>query len=229
MKQEALRLWIEEGNVVISQLFFKHYAKLHITDQEAMLLLHIQSFQEEGITFPTHFELAERLGITMQDVSALVQSLMKRNLVSIESKTDANGVFHEMYSLLPLWEKIMYVTEHEVSEEGEQTIAEREGMLYQMFEQEFGRLLSPLESEMIGAWLDEDEHSVEVIEAALREAVLAQKLSLKYINAILNEWKRKNVKTLKDVEKAAYSYTAPTAQTKLTPSTNVPLYNWLED
>ena len=58
-----------------------------------------------------------------------------------------------------------------------------------------------MESETIGMWLDEDGHSVEIIRAALKEAVLAEKLSLRYIDRILFEWKKKNIKTISDVEK----------------------------
>ena len=36
--------------------------------------------------------------------------------------------------------------------------------------------LSPMESESIAMWLDDDGHSVEIIRAALKEAVLARKV-----------------------------------------------------
>ena len=58
-----------------------------------------------------------------------------------------------------------------------------------------------MECESISMWLDDDGHSVEIIRAALKEAVLAQKISLRYIDRIFFEWKKKNVKTLADVER----------------------------
>ena len=63
-----------------------------------------------------------------------------------------------------------------------------------------------MECESITMWLDEDGHPVEIIRAALKEAVLAQKLSLRYIDRILFEWKKKNVKTLADVERQTKSF-----------------------
>ena len=49
MKQpNRLQTWIEQGNVNISQLFFQFYKELKVTDEEAMLLLHIQAFQQTG-------------------------------------------------------------------------------------------------------------------------------------------------------------------------------------
>ena len=63
-----------------------------------------------------------------------------------------------------------------------------------------------MECESITMWLDDDGHSVEIIRAALKEAVIAQKLSLRYIDRILFEWKKKNVKTLSDVESQTKSF-----------------------
>ena len=102
-----------------------------------------------------------------------------------------------------------------------------------LFEQEFGRFLSPMECESITMWLDDDGHSVEIIRAALKEAVLAEKLSLRYIDRILFEWKKKNVKTLSDVERHAKSFRTvgirPAQQDKTAKVKRVPFYNWLEE
>ncbi len=65
------------------------------------------------------------------------------------------------------------------------------------FEKEFGRPLSPVEFERIKAW--EDEHSELVILEALKRAVLQGKWNFKYIDSILLEWKKNNVRTLQEV------------------------------
>ena len=48
-----------------------------------------------------------------------------------------------------------------------------------------------MECETITMWLDDDGHTVEIIRAALKEAVLAQKLSLRYIDRIFLNGRRK--------------------------------------
>jgi DNA replication protein len=82
-------------------------------------------------------------------------------------------------------------------------------------------------------WLDDDGHSVEIIRAALKEAVLAEKLSLRYIDRILFEWKKKNVKTIADVEKQTKKFRTvgirPTQTDKTVKVKRVPFYNWLEE
>ena len=90
-----------------------------------------------------------------------------------------------------------------------------------------------MECESITMWLDDDGHSVEIIRAALKEAVLAEKLSLRYIDRILFEWKKKNVKTLAQVENQAKKFRTvgirPAEQEKIATVKRVPFYNWLEE
>lgn len=88
------------------------------------------------------------------------------------------------------------------NEQRKQVVANHEDeikQLYQGFEKEFGRPLSPIELEMIGQWLNTDHYSPELIRLALREAVLNQAYSLKYIDRILLAWERKNITTKEQV------------------------------
>lgn len=65
--------------------------------------------------------------------------------------------------------------------------------LFRLFEQEFGRPISPMEIEMINAWLDQDRYPAELIRFALKESVFAGKLHFNYIDRILLEWARNRV------------------------------------
>ena len=71
--------------------------------------------------------------------------------------------------------------------------------IYELIEKEFGRTLSPIEAEIISAWLDNNT-SEELIKEALKEAVFNGVSSLRYIDKILYEWGKKGIKTVKDVE-----------------------------
>ena len=114
-----------------------------------------------------------------------------------------------------------------------------EAKIFQLFEQELGRLLSPMEIETIGMWMDLDQHSPEIIKAALKEAVLADKVNLRYIDRILIEWKKRNIKTLAQIEKHSEQYRKntmppssvnPLKQQETNQQTKkVSFYNWLEE
>lgn len=232
-EDERLNLWIEQGTVNMSQLFFCNYKKLGIQDTDAMLLMQIVAFQSAGNHFPTPKDFSNRMHLTENEVTVVLQRLMQHGFLKIEQSRDEQGVLHERFSLNALWHRL---TDQKRLGEEEKVEEERkleEGELFKLFEQEFGRFLSPIETESISMWLDDDHHSTEIIRAALKEAVLAQKVSLRYIDRILFEWKKKNVKSMADVERHAKRFrtanTGPSQTERTVQIKKVPFYNWLEE
>ncbi|WP_165847688.1 DnaD domain-containing protein [Ammonifex thiophilus] len=71
------------------------------------------------------------------------------------------------------------------------------GELYRLFEQEFGRPLSPFEAEQISKWLK--EMPPELVREALRRAVLMGRRNLKYVDGILKSWRGMGFRTLFEV------------------------------
>jgi DNA replication protein len=237
---ERLQTWLERGSVSISQLFFQFYNELQISDAEAMLIMHLNAFHEEGNEFPTPANIAQRMSMTENMISTSMQRLMQKGFMEIHQKLDDKGVLYEVISLLPLWNRLLDCVLVKKENDKNEMEKIKEGQLFQLFEQEFGRFLSPMETEMISMWLDQDGHSPEVIRRALKEAVLSQKLSLRYIDRILFEWKKNNVKTPEDAEKLSHNFrkniipknTDHQPMKKETdqssPTSNVPFYNWLD-
>lgn len=72
--------------------------------------------------------------------------------------------------------------------------------LFEIFQQCFGRLLTPFEIEDINKWIDEEGMPIEIVNLALREAAGNNRISWKYINKILIEWKRDGDVTIEKVE-----------------------------
>ena len=100
-----------------------------------------------------------------------------------------------------------------------------------MIEKEFGRPISSYEIQMIKSWIDKDEYSYDLILAALKEAVLNQVFTLKYMDKILLTWQRKGFKTVQQViqDKNRTRNGHFTEKTKdTTPIPQVPLDNWLD-
>ncbi|WP_143522316.1 DnaD domain-containing protein, partial [Pseudomonas sp. 2822-17] len=99
-----------------------------------------------------------------------------------------------------LFEKmILFLNTAEVEQE-HNTKQLAEGKLFRRFEEEFSRPLSPMEMEMISMWLDEDKHTTDIIEAALRESVVSGKLSFRYIDRILFDWKKNGIRSVQQAK-----------------------------
>ncbi|MFD1955686.1 DnaD domain protein [Paenibacillus thailandensis] len=192
---------LNEGGIHVSALLLKSYRQLGLSDTEMMLLLQLMLFGErEYIEFPTPEQLAERLGTTPVAVAQMLGRLLRDGFLAIEDEIDpSTGVQSERYSLEGWLLKAAEWAAEDKRRTKQQTNRKPErraadpSNLFSVFEQEFGRLLSPMECETISGWLDQDRYSEEIIRFALKEAVFAGKLSLRYIDRILLEWSRNRV------------------------------------
>ena len=100
----ALRL----GSVPVPGLFLRTYARLGITEIEAMLVIHLMQFSgQEGTSFPTPEQLASRMSTSPDRVLAAIERLVRERFLTIEDDVDAvTGVRGERYDLTPLYERL---------------------------------------------------------------------------------------------------------------------------
>jgi len=228
-----LRLWTEQKQIIIPQYLFQHYKALQITDDEVLILLHLCSFIEEGIDFPTPHDFANRTNFHPNDISMKIQRLLQKGVLEITQGVNEAGQIFEKYSLSLLWDRLVEQVMTLQNQHQKQDEQQLEKEIFSMFEAELGRLLSPIEIESISMWMDVDKHSPQIIKAALREAVLSEKVSIRYIDRILMTWKKKNIKTIEQVEKHSEAYRRHTMQgqinTKQRPVKEDIFYNWLDE
>ena len=236
MSNELLMQWIEAGQTEIPTLLLKYYKKLGLNNDDFVLIIQLKSSMDQGDYFPDLEEISERMNISKNDAFKAVHQLMQKKLLSIETKKDEEGITEDVYSLNLLWEKLitlMKQNEHVIEEKQEKKESKN---LYSIFEAEFGRPLSPMEMESLVMWVEEDQFSKELIILALREAVLSQVYSFKYIDRILLNWKKKNIRTKEEVEKESQrfrDYSKSKNQARLDDEEDssgpVPMINWLEE
>ena len=233
-----VRMWTEQKNIPIPSLFFSMYKEVGVSDEEALVLVHVMAFQAEGIEFPTPMMVEQRTQFDQNTVSMHYQRLMQKGLLQLKQEADGNGLLCEKFSLYPIWERILTKLEQQVivKEQAERTLDDRS--IFAMLEQELGRLLSPIEIETVSMWFDQDGHSPEVVKEAIKEAVLANKSSLRYIDRILFEWKKKQFKTIEQIQKHTEQFrqhtVAPVKQpvAQAVTTTTKPtsgFYNWLDE
>ncbi|HFU9414937.1 TPA: replication initiator protein A [Streptococcus agalactiae] len=70
--------------------------------------------------------------------------------------------------------------------------------IYSIAEQEFGRLLSPMEIETIRTMIKENNH--DLIKEAIKRTKLQGKTNLNYVRGILRNWRDDNITTIEQIE-----------------------------
>ncbi|WP_271004395.1 DnaD domain-containing protein [Listeria seeligeri] len=235
MNQKMLEKWMDEGQVTLPQVLVKNYTAIGLTEVEMMLILQIQSFAADTELFPSMEMLTERTNLRLEETIKTMDSLLKKGMIAIEQSQDASQMISERYSLAPLWGKLVALYENIEAADRQEKQVEKQTNLYSLFEAEFGRPLSPMEAEMLSAWLDQDKTSSDLIKEALKEAVISQKLNFRYIDRILLNWTKQGVKSIEDAKRIAEEFhqNGRTTQTinkdEVKKSAgSIPLYDWLE-
>lgn len=199
------------GFTTIQNGLIAYYSKLNITDAELLLIIQLEAFAQRGEFFPSNEKIAANTNLSVTDVGNLIQRLIDRNYLTIEQTTDSQDKIGNKYSLNKLYNALdEYIDQNVLIKDSkkDKTVSVADSLgnnplnyLSRKFEVEFGRYLSPIEREEIAQWLSVDHYSAELIELALREAVLSQAYSLKYIDRVLLNWQRHNLKTVAEVER----------------------------
>lgn len=216
---------ILQDQIQIPTKLLTNYTILGLDEKDVLLILQLIRFIQEGNDFPTPAELATYLTINEKQCSDTLMRLVQKGFLTIDQKDNEQQQISEAYTINPLLDKLYKEKEQEEVEEN------TTGTIFILFEQEFGRPISPFEIEMINAWLDEDNFVPALIKAALRESVLMGKLNFKYIDRILREWNKKGIKSVEQARNASKNFhnrqkvnTVPAAKKR---DTSI-YYNWLE-
>jgi DNA replication protein len=179
------------------------YANLGIHAHEMVMLLQIlANGQVHGTTELSAQEVGDLCGMSSKEVLFAVERLVHEGLLGIGERWDDSGAHVTYFDLQPLWERLR----------GKPTPQEQSKTWrtepFTMFEEEFGRPLSALECEQLRTWLSQDGYGCPewMVVEALREAVLANKYSFKYIDRVLFDWQRNQVQSRQDLEQYRQQY-----------------------
>lgn len=198
------------GTTTFSNGLLAYYPQLKIDDAEMIVIIQLEMFAQKGNFFPTDEQLAANTNLSVSEITALIQKLIEQNFLSIDQIFDKSDKIGNKYNLDQLYNQLDLLLEDKIKSSNKKagnnssTSSVDNSPLTQLvrqFEIEFGRYLSPIEREEIASWLNVDHYDPVLIKMALREAVLAQAYSLKYVDRVLLNWKRHNLKTSSEVQK----------------------------
>ncbi len=206
MHGRAIEL-VKEKPYYLPQLLFENYKQMGLSDFELIFLIY---FLNNESAFNPKLT-ATKLSVELTDIMETVASLTEKGILKLE--ISKKGIKSEFINLEELYNKLVFLIINPVEE--------KKTNLFDTFEQEFGRTLSPMDYEIIAAW--QKANSDEIIILALKEAVYNGVNNLKYIDKVLAEWNKKGIKNKEDVEKNKIKFETKKINKKLFD------YDWLND
>lgn len=200
------------NTVSVPKYFLSHYSKLGLSNEEAMLVIHIfgeaDTSKISKTTKPE--EIAQYMNLELSQVEKILASLTKQSFLSIERRWDsAEKVWYNGYNFVGLIDELAecWAIEQVKQFEEEQKQATQNPSysdpslesLMRTFEQELARPLTEIECNFIRDWRA-IQFTEEMIFEALKRGVSAGIRNFRYIDSILREWEKKGLRTRAEVE-----------------------------
>lgn len=210
--------------IVIRKELLDHYNELGLNETELVILIKLLHASETSNKQPSIETLQQGSALDSREITSIIQTLIQHDLLELNVNKDEEGKFTEYMNLDQFYDRLSEIMQQMNVKQVEHESELEFNTLFQKIEQAFGRPLSPYEIETLNQWLDTDKHDLSVIQAALNEAESQNKMSFKYIDRILLNWKKNNVKTIEDSKKISRQFNQP--KMKHTVS-KVPKFDWL--
>lgn len=216
---------LKEKPVVVQRGLFDHYANLGLNEKQFVILIKLLDQENDRNLQPPLEDIQRGTTLSIQEVSHIINQLSQLKIIDIKIEKDDQHKYNEFISFDPLYEQLALI-KNEAMQQG--TVEDQNlqfKKLFQEFESTFGRPLTPLEVQTLNHWIDTDKHSNELIMSALNEAHSLDKLSIKYIDRILLNWKKKNITTVESSKEESEKFN----QTKkVKQNVNlIPTFDWV--
>ena len=198
---------LKDNSINIPSILFKNYRNLNITDSELIILIYLinsdKTFNPKKISKDLNFKLNETM--------SLITSLTDKGIIKIDVIN--KKVREEIFNLDELYNKLAFLIIN-----GKEI---KSSNIFDVFEKEFGRTLSPMDYEIISDWQKDFDDNLILL--ALKEAVFNNVNNLRYIDKIIRDWSKKGIKTEQDVINDRKKFESKKSNKKLFD------YDWLNE
>lgn len=188
----------KSGNLVLPSALLFHYKDIFKSSDDFLIwqFIYLQNTTKMDDLAPS--QIATALDKTVAEVNRSISDLTAQGLLdmkTIELGSEIEVIF-DASPVLALLDDLLAKPAETQENQASNPIKE----LVEDFERELGRMLSPFELEDLQKTIREDKTDPDLVRAALREAVFNGKTNWNYINAILRNWRREGITTMRQVE-----------------------------
>ena len=187
MSNEVIYNIIKNKDYIIRPFLFKIIKENNLDINETLLLIYLTNQEHPELDLNLINQITS---LDRNEIMAAFSSLTVKGLISTNISKDGDRVSEEI-SLDGIY-KIA------ASNINKKVVKNTEKNIFELFEAEFGRPLSPMEYEFINAWINSGMNE-DLIKEALKEATYNGVSNLRYIDKIIYEWTKKGYKTVEDV------------------------------
>ena len=193
LKKQFIEQINNENHYTIPKYVLTHAKDFNLDVNSLILLIYFLNQKNKDIF--NYKKIIEDLNFSEKELFDSISLLKDKKLISIQMEKNDSGVLEEKLDVSSFYDIILSKFINESDEE------EENSSLYDSFEREFGRTLSPMEYDIINSWLEAKIDKGLIIEA-LKETVFNGVSNLRYVDKILYEWNKKGIKKPSDINRS---------------------------
>ena len=204
----------DNKKLVVDSMFIKESLKDKLSLSEFLLLLYFDNSYESLFDIKL---IKKVLNMSEEEILNAYSNLLKKKIIKTVAEKNEDGKVIEKVCLDNFYKSV-------ISDKKKSNQAEEKNYIFSVFEKNLGKPLSPMDYEIINAWIDRG-FSEELIIAALKEAMYNDVTNFRYIDKILYEWNRKGIKKVEDIKKAYEEEDSSSYDV----DSGILDYNWLDE
>lgn len=211
---------LKQRDYVVPKFLIEKHSIYGISAENVILLIYL--INQNTPIVCDYQKISTDLNIDLMEVMTRINELKSKKIIEVELKKNSLSKLEEYIKLDLLYDKIFL----EFIDEKESNKEEDNSNIFSRFESELGRPLSPIEYELLNAWIE--QYNKDIIIEGLKEAVISGVVTFRYIDRILFDWNKKGIDTLEKLEKNKKNHKSK--KEKVNNSDNnieVPDYDWL--
>lgn len=179
---------IKSGVIDFNNILIEKYAFIGLNEQEVVTLIKLQNIlkqpTQDNVTSLSVDKLpkimSEAMSISSDEISDLLAKLIESKYIDI---LESNGDI--IYSLDPIYKRLANIIDNDEAVNEELDSINLVKKIVGVVEKEFGILISPLDLEIIKAWVNDYKYSFDEMNDAILDALKKKRKSVKVVNDIL--------------------------------------------
>ena len=179
---------IKSGVIDFNNILIEKYAFIGLNEQEVVTLIKLQNIlkqpTQDKVTSLSVDKLpkimSEAMSISSDEISDLLAKLIENKYIDI---LESNGDI--IYSLDPIYKRLANIIDNDEAVNEELDSINLVKKIVGIVEKEFGILISPLDLEIIKAWVNDYKYSFDEMNDAILDALKKKRKSVKVVNDIL--------------------------------------------
>lgn len=152
----------------------------------------------KGECYASNNYFANLYEVVPSAISRWIKDLEKKKYIEIEYIRENKEIKQRKIKIIGIHKcEQGYSQKVKGNEEEEYKEINKESNIFELVEKNIGRSISPIEYEVINKW----DYDSKVIELAIRESILNNAKTIKYMDRVLFNWEQNGIKTEEDAKR----------------------------